>query len=120
MSRLETKRKKRAGRKRHVRRSGVTGTADKPRMTVFRSNRCLYVQVIDDDKGNTLVSASTLEKDLKKVANTVEGGTQLGKVVGERLKAVKIKKIVFDRNGYKYHGVVKAIADGAREAGIEF
>jgi large subunit ribosomal protein L18 len=89
-------------------------------MTVTRSNRALYIQVIDDSKGHTLVSASTLEDELKSIKPTVAGGAQLGEVIGKRLLEKEIKSVIFDRNGYLYHGVVKAMADGARKVGIQF
>ena len=119
MDRIKEKKVKRLQRKRHVRKR-ISGTAERPRLTVFKSNKNLSIQVIDDIKGNTLVSASTLEKDLSSVKATVEGGTQMGKVIGERMKAAGISTIVFDRNGYMYHGVVKAIAEAARAEGIQF
>jgi large subunit ribosomal protein L18 len=87
-------------------------------MSVTRSNRALSIQIIDDTKGHTLASASTLEKELKSIKATVEGAGQLGEIMGKRLLDKSIKAVVFDRNGYLYHGVVKAIADGARKAGI--
>lgn len=89
-------------------------------MTVYKSNMNLSVQIIDDSQGHTLVSASTLEKDLKEIGCNKDGAVKLGKIVGERLKAAKIKSVVFDRNGYRYHGVIKALADSTREAGIDF
>ncbi|MBP7262632.1 MAG: 50S ribosomal protein L18 [Spirochaetia bacterium] len=116
---LLDKNRRRGGRKVHVRQT-IEGTAERPRMTVFKSNRYLYVQVIDDDKGSTLVAASTLEEAMKGVKATVEGGGKLGELVGTRLKEKNIDTVVFDRNGYKYHGVVKAIADATRKAGIKF
>lgn len=119
MNRLDLKEQRRQARKRHVRKN-VIGTTERPRLTVFKSNMNLSVQVIDDSKGHTLVSASTLEKDLKSARCNKEGAAQLGKIVGERLKAAKIKSVVFDRNGYRYHGVIKALADSTREAGIDF
>jgi len=111
--------RKRYKRKVHIRKR-VSGTVERPRMTVTRSNRSLSIQVIDDTKGHTLVSASTLEKDLKVIKPTVAGGGQLGEIIGKRLLEKNIKSVVFDRNGYLYHGVVKAMADGARKAGVEF
>ena len=87
---------------------------------VFRSNKNLNLQVIDDVAGHTLVSVTTLEAELKGTKPNIEGGAKLGQIVGQRLKAANIDTIVFDRNGYKYHGVVKAIAEAAREAGIKF
>ena len=89
-------------------------------MSVFRSNAHIYVQVIDDSKGHTIVSASSVEKELKELKNTVEDGAKLGEIVGKRLLEKKIDTVVFDRNGYLFHGVVKSIADGARKAGVKF
>ena len=111
--------RKRLKRKVHIRKR-ISGTVERPRMTVTRSNRRLSVQVIDDTNGHTLVSASTLEKDLREIKATVVGAAQLGEIMGKRLLEKDIKTVVFDRNGYLYHGVVKALADGARKAGIEF
>ncbi len=119
MSRLEEKQIKRLQRKKHVRKR-VSGTSARPRLTVYRSNRNLSLQVIDDSKGHTLVSGSTLEKGNKVIKPTVEGGAQLGKVVAERMKSAGIEAIVFDRNGYMYHGVVKAVAEAVRSEGIRF
>ncbi|TFG85321.1 MAG: 50S ribosomal protein L18 [Spirochaetales bacterium] len=116
---LSEKIRRRGARKVHVRKY-LAGTAVRPRLTVFKSNRYLYVQVIDDAAGNTLVAANTLEEVLKGVKTTVEGGSKLGELVGTRLKEKNIDVVVFDRNGYKYHGIVKAIADGTRKAGIKF
>jgi len=89
-------------------------------MTVTRSNRSISVQVIDDIKGHTLASASTLEKDFRDIKANVEGAGRLGEAVGKRLLEKNIKTVVFDRNGYLYHGLVKALAEGTRKAGIEF
>ncbi|MDR2159429.1 MAG: 50S ribosomal protein L18 [Treponema sp.] len=111
--------RKRLKRKTHIRKR-IAGTAERPRMTVTRSNRRLSVQIIDDLKGHTLVSASTLEKDLRNLKATVEGAGQLGEIVGKRILDKNIKAVVFDRNGYLYHGVIKALADGARKAGVQF
>ena len=116
---VESKLRRREKRKVHVRKI-LSGTPERPRMTVYKSNRYLYVQVVDDGAGKTLAAASTLEESLKAVKATVEGGSKLGEEIGKRLKDKKIDRVVFDRNGYRYHGVVKAIADGARKAGIEF
>ena len=110
---------KRLHRKVHIRKS-IYGTAERPRMTITRSNKNLAVQVIDDDEGKTLASISTLEKEFAAIKPTTEGAAKLGEAFGARLKDKKISKVVFDRNGYLYHGVVKALADGARKAGIEF
>lgn len=119
MNRLEQKCRRRVRRKKHIRKA-VFGSAARPRMTVFKSERYLYVQVIDDQKGHTLAAASNLEKDLRKIKSNKAGGEELGQVIARRLKEKKIGMVVFDRNGYSYHGVVKSIADGARKAGIEF
>ena len=89
-------------------------------MTVFRSNYHMYVQVIDDTVGNTIVSASTVEKDLRGMRNTVANAEKLGEIAGKRLLEKNIDTVVFDRNGYLYHGIVKGIADGARKAGLKF
>jgi large subunit ribosomal protein L18 len=119
MRKLVEKDRKRLKRKVHIRKR-ISGTAVRPRMSVFKSNRSLYIQVIDDSVGNTLASASTLEKDLKDTKYNVEGAAKLGEVMGKRLLEKNITSVVFDRNGYLYHGVVKAIADGARKAGVQF
>jgi large subunit ribosomal protein L18 len=111
--------RKRLKRKIHIRKR-IFGTTERPRMTVFRSNRALSIQIIDDTKGSTLASASTLEKDLRGIKVTVEGAGQLGEVMGKRLLEKNIATVVFDRNGYLYHGVVKALAEGARKAGVRF
>ena len=115
---LDDKRRKRLHRKVHIRKS-VYGTAERPRMTVTRSNKNLSVQVINDDEGKTLASISTMEKDFETLKANAEGAAKLGEALGARLKEKKIAKVVFDRNGYLYHGVVKALADGTRKAGIE-
>ena len=111
--------RKRLKRKVHIRKR-ISGTPERPRMTVFKSNRSLSIQIIDDTKGHTLASASTLEKDLRSIKATVAGAGALGEVMGKRLLEKDIKTVVFDRNGYLYHGLVKALADGARKAGIQF
>jgi large subunit ribosomal protein L18 len=116
---MNDKDRKRSKRKVHIRKY-IAGTAARPRMTVTRSNRNLSIQIIDDTAGKTIASASTLEKELSSIKPTVEGALQLGEVMGKRLLEKKIKQVVFDRNGYLYHGVVKALADGSRKAGIEF
>ncbi|MBC6712848.1 50S ribosomal protein L18 [Treponema sp. Marseille-Q3903] len=116
---MNDKNRKRLHRKVHIRKS-IYGTADRPRMTITRSNKNISVQVIDDDEGKTLASISTIEKDFAALKPDTEGAAKLGEAFGSRLKDKKIAKVVFDRNGYLYHGVVKAFADGARKAGIEF
>jgi large subunit ribosomal protein L18 len=116
---LSDKLRKREQRKRHVRKT-LSGTPEMPRMTVYKSNKYLYIQVIDDVAGSTLASASTLEESLKGIKRNLEGASKLGEEMGKRLKEKNVAAVVFDRNGYKYHGIVKAIADGARKAGITF
>ena len=109
---------------RHERlRRTLSGTAEKPRMSVFRSLKNIYVQVIDDEQGHTLVSASTLEKALQpelKGHCNVEAAKVIGKAIAERAKSKGINAVVFDRGGHAYHGKVKALADAAREGGLEF
>jgi len=119
LQKMLEKDRKRLRRKIHIRKR-ISGTAERPRMTVTKSNRNLSVQIVDDIKGHTLISASSLEKDLKNIKVTVAGAAQLGEVVGKRLLERNIKTVVFDRNGYLYHGIVKALADGTRKAGINF
>jgi len=102
-------------------RKNISGTADKPRMTVYRSNKQISVQVIDDRKGNTLVSASSLVKDIaSQEGNKSEKAAMVGKLVAEKARGAGIETVVFDRNGYLYHGRVKQLADAAREAGLKF
>jgi large subunit ribosomal protein L18 len=119
LQKMLEKDRKRLRRKVHIRKR-VSGTAQRPRMTITKSNRRISVQVIDDAKGLTLASASTLEKDLRNIKATVAGAGQLGEIMGKRLLEKNIQTVVFDRNGYLYHGIVKALADGSRKAGIEF
>ncbi len=119
LKKLNDKDRKRLKRKIHIRKR-LHGTAARPRMTVTRSNCNLYVQVIDDDEGRTLASVSTLEKEFASVKPNADGAAKIGEAMGKRLKDKNITAVVFDRNGYLYHGVVKAVADGARKAGIEF
>ena len=104
-------------------RKSMHGTSDRPRLNVFRGLSEIYVQVIDDLEGNTLVSASTIDKDLResmKGLNKTDQARLVGKAVAERAKAHGITKVVFDRSGYRYIGRVKALADGAREGGLDF
>lgn len=107
---------------RHKRiRATLSGTAEKPRLNVFRSNANITAQIIDDTKGVTLVSASTLESDLKiKNGGNVEAAKLIGAEIAKRAKKANIKEVVFDRGGYLYHGRVKALAEAARENGLEF
>ena len=111
--------KREARIRRHARvRKNVSGTKEMPRLNVFRSNKAIYAQVIDDVAGTTLVSSSTLELKIKNGGN-VEAAKAVGKDVAEKCKKAKINKVVFDRGGYLYHGRVAALADAAREAGLE-
>ena len=109
---------------RHERlRKTLNGTPDRPRLSVFRSLKNIYVQVIDDEKGHTLVSASTLEKSLQpelKGHSNIEAAKVIGKVIAERAKSKGITKVVFDRGGHAYIGKVMALADAAREGGLDF
>lgn len=107
--------------KRHRRvRKNISGTAERPRLNVFRSLNHIYAQIIDDTKGVTLVSASSLDKDFEGYGGNVEGATAVGKKIAEKALAAGIKTVVFDRGGYVYHGRVAALAEGAREGGLEF
>ncbi len=110
--------------KKHKRmRYSLSGTSERPRLAVFRSNNHMYAQIIDDTVGNTLVAASTLEKDVKaelKKTNDVEAAAYLGTVVAKRALEKGIKTVVFDRGGFVYTGKIAALADAAREAGLEF
>src|SRR5246127_5805206 len=99
-------------------RKKMQGTAERPRLNVYRSLNHIYVQVIDDMHGKTLVSASTAEGEQKKTGGNVTAAKELGKAIAERVKAKGITKVVFDRGGYIYHGRVKALADAARESGL--
>jgi len=110
--------------KKHLRiRNRFSGTAARPRLAVFRSNNHMYAQIIDDTVGNTLVSASTVQKEVKaelEKTNNVDAAAYLGKVIAQRALEKGIKEVVFDRGGFIYQGKVKALADAAREAGLEF
>ena len=110
--------------KKHIKlRNRFSGTAERPRLAVFRSNNHMYAQIIDDTVGNTLVSASTLQKDVKanlEKTNNVDAAAYLGKVIAEKALEKGIKDVVFDRGGFIYHGKVQALADAAREAGLNF
>ena len=107
--------------RRHKRvRNKISGTAERPRLCVFRSNSNLYVQVIDDVAGNTLVSASTLDKEVKTKHANKEAAKEVGKLIAKKAAEKNITEVVFDRGGYIYHGVVKELAEAAREGGLEF
>jgi len=110
-----------ARRRRHFRvRKKVSGTPQRPRLAVFRSNRYIYAQVIDDSSGKTIAWASSREKSVKGNTLTVETAAEVGKLVGSRAKDAGIESVVFDRAGNQFHGRIKALADGARESGLEF
>jgi large subunit ribosomal protein L18 len=118
-----TDRRKIKGRIHKRIRKRVSGTAERPRLAVNFSGKHVYAQVIDDNAGKTLVSASTAEKDFRgkgKTAANRATAEQIGKAIAERLKAKKVETVVFDRGGFLYHGKVKALADAAREAGLKF
>ena len=108
-------------KRRHIRvRRKISGTAECPRLCVYRSNTNLYAQIIDDVAGATLVSASTLDKEIKTKRANKEAAKELGTLIAKKAVAKKIKTVVFDRSGYIYHGVVKELAEAAREAGLKF
>jgi len=122
MGKVSAEIKSRLRRKRRVRKK-VHGTVERPRLTVFRSARHIYVQVINDDTGNTLVSASSLDKEVQEhppFENKQQAAQFVGKLAAERALSKGIAKAVFDRNGYLYHGRVKAVSTGAREGGLNF
>ncbi len=107
--------------RRHKRvRKNISGTAERPRLNVFRSAKHIYAQIIDDAKGVTLVAASSLDKDFDGYGGNVEGAKKVGMKIAEKASAAGIKAVVFDRGGYVYHGRVAALAEGAREGGLEF
>jgi large subunit ribosomal protein L18 len=110
-----------ARRRRHYRvRRRIHGTAARPRLAVYRSNRYVYVQIIDDEAGQTLASASSQEPGLRDRKLTVDTAAEVGKLIGSRAKEAGIKSVLFDRGGFLYHGRIKALADAAREEGLEF
>ena len=107
--------------RRHIRvRRKVSGTADRPRLCIYKSNANIYAQIIDDVAGNTLVSASTLDKEVKTKHSNKEAAKVVGTLIAKRATEKKIKSVVFDRSGYIYHGVVKELAEAARKGGLEF
>jgi large subunit ribosomal protein L18 len=119
---LQKKNKRRIKRKKRIRRT-ISGTATLPRMTVYRSLNHCYVQLVDDQSGQTLLGLSTISKDIKgELAKTgnIDAARKLGEALAERALKLDISKVVFDRNGFLYHGRVKAIADGARAKGLQF
>ncbi len=107
--------------RRHIRvRRKISGTAERPRLCIYRSNTNLYVQIIDDVAANTLVSASTLDKEIKTKHANKEAAKELGSLIAKKALDKKIETVVFDRGGYIYHGVVKELAEAAREGGLKF
>lgn len=107
--------------RRHARvRTKISGTAECPRLCIFRSNKGIYTQVIDDVAGKTLAAASTLDKEVKTKASNIESAKEVGSLIAKRAIKAGIKTVVFDRGGYQYHGKVKALAEAAREGGLEF
>ncbi len=110
-----------ARKRRHTRvRRILRGTAARPRLAVYRSNRYIYAQVIDDERGHTLAAASSQESDLRGSTLSVDTAERVGKLIAERATEAGVSSIVFDRGGNRFHGRIKALADGAREAGLEF
>ena len=122
MGKLDLKKKARLKRKKRIRKH-LVGTQERPRLNVFRSSKHIYAQIIDDEQGHTLVAASSLEKVVKEqpeFENKVAAAGFIGKLIGERAIKKGLKKVVFDRGGFLFHGRVKAVSDGAREAGLDF
>jgi len=116
--------KNKARMRRHLRvRKKIEGTTERPRLNIFRSSKHIYAQIIDDSQGVTLVAASTLDKSIQEEnsnGGNVEAARKVGKLIAERAKEKGLNSVVFDRGGYLYHGRVQALADAAREAGLEF
>jgi large subunit ribosomal protein L18 len=122
MGKLDLKKKARLKRKKRIRKH-LVGTQERPRLNVFRSSKHIYAQIIDDEQGHTLVAASSLEKVVKEqpeFENKIAAAGFIGKLIGERAIKKGLKKVVFDRGGFLFHGRVKAVSDGARESGLDF
>lgn len=119
MSKMNPRTRSRLRRKTRIRRN-LSGTAERPRLTVFRSNQHIYAQVIDDVAGSTLASASTLKLDIEGHKSNISAAGEVGKAIAAAAKEAGVNTVLFDRNGYKYHGRVKALADAAREGGLTF
>lgn len=122
MGSLNLKKKARLKRKVRIRKK-ISGSPERPRLSVFRSARHIYVQIIDDSQGKTLISASSTEKPVKeqqKFENKIAQATYIGKLAAQRALEMGISKVVFDRGGFLYHGRIKAVSDGAREGGLDF
>ncbi|HKK47490.1 MAG TPA: 50S ribosomal protein L18 [Alkalispirochaeta sp.] len=118
MKRVIEKNRRRRRRKTRIR-GKVYGTPSRPRLSVFRSNKNLYVQAIDDQEGKTLAAASSVSGDLKGLKGNTEDAAKIGEAIGKQLLDMNVTEAVFDRNGYLYHGVVQAAAEGARKAGVK-
>jgi len=122
VSAREEKNRKHLRRKKRIRKN-IAGTAERPRLTVYRSLHHIYAQLIDDAQGSTVLGVSTRSKELRgklKTADTIAAAQQVGTLVAEKALALKVERVVFDRNGYLYHGRIKALADAAREKGLKF
>ncbi len=119
MKKLIEMQKRRIRRKRSIR-GKISGTPERPRLTVYKSNLYIYVQAVDDLTGQTIASVSNKEKEFADIKSNIEGAGKLGEVIAKRLNEKNIKTVVFDRNGYIFHGKVKALADSARKAGLLF
>lgn len=122
MANTNPRQQARSKRKRRIRKN-ILGTTERPRLSVFRSARHIYAQVIDDTKGHTLAAASSLDKTItadKEAKSKIDRAVLVGKLLGQRAKDNGVSKIVFDRNGFLYHGRIKAVSEGAREAGLSF
>lgn len=122
MLKANDKNKNRIARHKRVRKK-ISGTPEKPRLNVYKSNANIYAQIIDDTEGKTLVQASSIDKELKetlKNGGNMEAAKAVGSLIGKRAKEKGIEKVVFDRSGYLYHGKIKELGDAAREAGLEF
>ena len=115
---VTTKRQARLRRRRRVR-ARIVGTAERPRLSVYRSNRGIFAQLIDDSKGHTVAAVNWIEPDLRKLS-PMDQAKRVGELLAERAKAAGVTSCVFDRGGYRYHGRVQALADGAREGGLQF
>ena len=122
MGRIEDKRRTRQARRKRIR-GRIQGTPEKPRLSVFRSSRHIYAQIIDDDLGNILASASTMDRQIRETLKTggnMDAAHEVGKLLADRAVDKKIETVAFDRGGFKYHGRVKALAEAAREGGLKF
>ncbi len=115
---MATKKVNRRSRIRYSIRKRISGTAEKPRLSVFKSNKAIYAQLIDDEQGHTIAAASS--KEIKDSGLNIETAKEVGKKIAEKASSSGVEKVVFDRGGYLYHGRIKALADGAREGGLNF